>query len=87
MSKVRTTVIVEESVIEQAKKLAFEQKKTFTQLLEDSLRMTIRESTKPYVRFADLPCFGEGGLLPGIDLEDKDMMDEIERKGGTEWSS
>lgn len=79
MSKVRTTVIVEESVIEQAKKLAHEQKKTFTQLLEDSLRMAIRESAKPYVRFEDVPSFGEGGQL--VDLEDKDLLDEIEREG------
>ena len=76
MSKVRTTLILDEDLLRRAKKQAVDEGTTLTELVDRGIRMAVHEKVAPYV--VRLPSHGEGGLLPGIDLENKDQIEEIE---------
>ena len=67
----RTTVRLDENLLREAKRVAAESGRTFTQLMEDSLRETLarrnaRQSREP----VELLTFNGGGVLPGVDLND-----------------
>jgi hypothetical protein len=79
MSKVRTTVIVEESLLDEVKKLAFERKQTVTEVINQTLRIFVRDAKKPNDQFSDIPAHGKGGQL--IDLEDKELVARLEAEG------
>jgi ribbon-helix-helix CopG family protein len=76
----RTTVRLPDDLMRQVKRLARETDRTLTQLIEDALRATLarRKSTLERSRIS-LPTFGEGGLLPGVDLDDSaSLLDLME---------
>ena len=77
----RTTVRLDDKLLAEAKKLAIDTGRTFTQVLEDALRMALaqqkeRKRTKP----VKLHTFKGNGLQPGVDLSNNaalaDLMDE-----------
>jgi hypothetical protein len=77
----RTTVRLDEKLLAEAKKLAVDSGRTFTQVIEDALRMALaqvreKKRTKP----VKLHSFGGRGLQPGVDLNNNaalaDLMDE-----------
>ena len=71
----RTTVRLNDALFDEAKALAEEQGKTFSALLEDSLRMEIKRSKEPPKRRkVKLPVSKGGGPWPGIDLNNKEQM-------------
>lgn len=60
---------------------AAEQGITLTQLIDEALRERLaRRSEAAAAQRVDLPVYGEGGVLPGVDLSDnralRDLIDE-----------
>lgn len=78
----RTTVRLDEALLERARKEAARRKTTLTSLIEQGLELVLRRPLKrPEDRPALLPeCRAGGGTLPGVDLNDSasllDRMDE-----------
>jgi len=68
----RTTVRLNESLLEQAKREAAKRGTTLTALIEQGLRMAIARRPSPSKRgTVKLPvCEAGGGVIPGIDLDD-----------------
>jgi hypothetical protein len=77
----RTTVRLDDKLLTEAKKVAVETGRTFTQVVEDALRLALaqrgeKKSSKP----VKLHTFGGNGLQPGVDLNSNaalaDLMDQ-----------
>jgi predicted transcriptional regulator len=78
---VRTTVNIDDRLLAEAKLIAARQHRTIGSVLEDALRQLIdTEATKPAGR-ADFQLHTfvpeRTGLLPGVDLEDKDLIADL----------
>lgn len=74
----RTTVNIDEHLLAEAKLIAARTHRTIGSVLEDGLRklideQTSRPSNKPYT----LPDFSRGGLMPGVDIYDRDQIEEL----------
>jgi hypothetical protein len=73
----RTTVRLEDHLLAAAKQRASERGSTLTSVIEDALRESLlREAPRPDERVA-LPRFGQGGLLPGVDLSNNEALRDI----------
>jgi hypothetical protein len=78
----RTTVRLDEALLERARVEAAKRKTTLTSLIEQGLELVLRRPMKAATRhLVVLPeCHAGGGTLPGIDLDDSasllDRMDE-----------
>jgi len=71
----RTTVRLDAQLLAEAKKYAAETGRTFTAVLEDSLRDALsRRSTRPKRSRVRLKTFKGGGVRPGVDLDDSAAM-------------
>ncbi len=79
----RTTVRIEDSLLERAKREAARHGETLTALIERGLRLVLArpESHTPRRR-AKLPtCAAGGGTLPGVDLDDSaSLLDLLENR-------
>jgi hypothetical protein len=76
----RTTVRLDDQLLTEAKEHAAKTGRTLTALLEDALRALLALENRPKrSRSLRLPTYGEGGLQPGVDLDDsaglQDLMD------------
>ena len=77
----RTTIRLDDGLLDQTRRLAVRHGTTLTAIIEESLRERLARSQSglsgPRTR---LTTTGEGGVLPGIDLDDSasllDMMDD-----------
>jgi hypothetical protein len=79
----RTTIRLDERLLTEAKKRAAEKGTTLTALIEDSLREALARRAHPVQRKKiRMITFGEGGLQPGVDLDDTssllDRMDGLD---------
>jgi hypothetical protein len=79
----RTTVRLDEKLLAEAKKLAVDTGRTFTQVLEDALRVALVQRKQPKRRKPiKLHTCGGNGLQPGVDLSSnaavQDLMDEYD---------
>jgi len=74
----RTTVRIDDKLLQQAKLYALETGCTLTKLLEQSLGETLARSKK-YVpgKPVSLITVGGDGVLPGVDLDDSASLLEI----------
>jgi hypothetical protein len=77
----RTTLNINDRLLQTAKKRAIETNRTLTAVIEDALRQSLEGKVlKPAKRRVNLPTSGEGGLLPRVDLDNmsdlQDIMDE-----------
>jgi hypothetical protein len=85
----KTTIRLEDDLLEQAKVCAAEQGITLNQLIEESLRerLTARPQPQNVTPFR-FRSYGKGGVRPGVNLDDnravRDLMDEcvLSRQGG-----
>jgi hypothetical protein len=83
----RTTVRLDEKLLVEAKKLAVDTGRTFTQVVEDALRVALaqRRGKKPS-KLVKLHTFCGNGLQPGVDLNNNaalaDLMDEYDGRLG-----
>ncbi len=77
----RTTVRLEDALLEQAKREAARRGKTLTAMIEQGLRLTLAQSRQKRIRRrVNLPvCRMGGGVLPGVDLDDSSaLLDRME---------
>jgi uncharacterized protein DUF6364 len=79
--QLRTTIRLEESLLEQAKAEAARQNKTLTSLVEEGLHLVLKEAQKPVRRKKIVVPVSKrtGGTWPGIDINNSaellDIMD------------
>ena len=67
----RTTIHLPDDLLAEVKKLSAESHTTVTALIEDALRERLsRRRQKSRSKPLRLTTFGEGGLQPGVDLDD-----------------
>ncbi len=77
----RTTVRLEDRLLEQAKREAARRDQTLTALIEQGLRLVLAQTKAPQRRKpVALPvCRAGGGTLPGVDLSDSAaLLDRME---------
>ena len=77
----RTTVRLDDALLEQAKREAARRQETLTALLERGLRLALAQSrTRQKPRRVVLPVSSaRGGVLPGVDLNDSSaLLDRME---------
>lgn len=69
-----------EDLMRVVKKAAAETDRSLTAVIEDALREHLSRSARPHARRTVLPTDGEGGLQPGIAIDDgrrlRDVLDE-----------
>jgi hypothetical protein len=76
----RTTVNIDERLLAEAKLIAARQHRSIGSVLEDALRALIDKESAPsarqdFVLHTFTPA--RTGLLPGVDLEDKELMADL----------
>ena len=77
----RTTVRLDDALLDRAKREAERRGETLTSLIERGLRLVLANPEKrPLRRRVEIPvCREGGGTLPGVDLDDSaDLLDIIE---------
>ncbi len=76
----RTTIAIDDTILERSKAEALRKKQSLGEFIEDSLRQRLalkKNEVKPAV---GLPTFGDGGTLPGVDLDDSaSLLERMER--------
>lgn len=83
----RTTVRLDDKLLADAKKLAVDTGRTFTEVLEDSLRLSLAQRrAKKRSKPVTLHTFTGNGLQPGVDLNNNaalaDLMDQYDGRFG-----
>lgn len=73
----RTTVNIDEALLQQAKELAVRSSRSLGEVLDDALRMLLAEASPADAEDFSLPTYGGSGLRPGVDLTDKDALAEL----------
>lgn len=75
----RTTVRLDDDLLRNTKAYAASRGMTLTAVLDVALRRLLLEVNSPNPTPIQLPVFGEGGLRPGVDLDNNvallDLMD------------
>ncbi|MGH9641990.1 MAG: hypothetical protein ACRD3Q_06150 [Terriglobales bacterium] len=77
----RTTVRLDEALLERARAEAAKRRTTLTSLIEQGLELVLRRPMKrPDHQPATLPeCHAGGGALPGVDLDDSaSLLDRLD---------
>jgi hypothetical protein len=77
----RTTIRLDDGLIERAKRFGLDRGKTFTTIVREALVAYLARNDKsPRSGKVNLPTSGHGGLQPGVNLDDTanllDIMDE-----------
>jgi hypothetical protein len=71
---VRTTVTIDDRLLQQAKLAAAQSGRTLSDLVDDGLRLLLAQRPARAGGPVTLPVFGGSGVLPGVDLEDKEGL-------------
>ena len=75
----RTTINISDRLLERAKKKALESGRTLTAVIEDALRESLVRRKTRAKKPVRITTYGEGGLLPGVDLNDSaSLLDLME---------
>jgi len=77
----RTTLKIQDTLLEDAKKRALEKRCTVSALVEDALRSCLysRPPETPAQVSEPWPIYGSGGPQPGVDLRDNpDMLERMD---------
>ena len=77
----RTTLNLDDALVQAAKRRALETGRTLTAVIEDALRSVLgRQPAEQRARVTELPTYRGGGLQPGVDLDDSgSLLDVMER--------
>jgi hypothetical protein len=75
----RTTIRLDDALLEQARQEAARRRQTLTELVEQGLRLVLRESHAPRRRKrVSLPVSkNKGGTLPCVDLSDNSALLDV----------
>lgn len=79
----RTTVRLDDALLEQARREAARRGITLTSLIEQGMRLVLRRAPSRLERpVARLPvCHAGGGTLPGVDLDDSaSLLDRLDER-------
>ncbi len=77
----RTTIQIDDDLLARAKVHAARTGRTLTALIEDALRAALAQGRASRHRERiELPVFGSGGLLPGVDLDDSAALLDVMEK-------
>jgi hypothetical protein len=76
----RTTVRLPEDLLTRAKRKAAKEGRTVTSLIEEGLREVVAEKREAELPQRRMPRISQakGGLLPGIDLADGSVLQELD---------
>jgi hypothetical protein len=78
----RTTLDIDDRVLRQAKKLAAEEGKTLTRVIEEALRERLAPRTRTGKKFKLRLLTKNGRLIPGTNLADRDLLyEQMEGRG------
>ncbi|HSO55232.1 MAG TPA: type II toxin-antitoxin system VapB family antitoxin [Actinomycetes bacterium] len=76
----RTTIYIDDALLAEAKQVAARTGRSLTAVVEDALRESLHRRAHTADRAVELPVFGEGGVQPGVDLDDSaallDLMED-----------
>jgi hypothetical protein len=76
----RTTINLDDALLAEAKQVAARTGRSLTAVVEDALRESLHRRRLTTREAVDLPTFGEGGVQPGVDLDDSaallDLMEQ-----------
>ena len=77
--QMRTTVRLDDALLERAKRAAAQRGETLTELIERGLRLVLARPDKhtPRQRVEIPVCHAGGGTLPGVDLDDSAALLDI----------
>lgn len=74
----RTTLAIDDELLAQAKLIAARRHTTLGSVVEDALRRLLEDAPQRGAERVVLPDFGySGGLRTGVDLYDRDLMDDV----------
>jgi hypothetical protein len=78
----RTTLNIQDDLLEKAKQRALDRKCTLGEIVEDALRQSFARKTKGQsTRRTRLPTFRGRGLQPGVDLDSTaSLLDTMEER-------
>lgn len=71
---VRTTVNIDDSLLQTAREAAARSGRTLGAVVDDALRLLLAERPRERAGSVQLPVYGGSGLQPGVDLEDSDAL-------------
>jgi hypothetical protein len=72
----RTTLDIDDLVLRRAKKLAAEEGKTLTQIVEEALRERLAPRARSGKKFKLRLLTKSGRMIPGTNLADRDLLYE-----------
>ncbi len=72
----RTTVTIDDALLQQAKVVAARTNRTLGEVVNDALRVALARSSRKPQRVT-LETDGGSGLQPGVDLLDKEALAEL----------
>jgi plasmid stability protein len=73
----RTTINIDDDLLAEARQVAARTGRSLTAVVEDALRESLHRRHLPARRAVELPTFGEGGVQPGVDLDDSAALLEL----------
>jgi len=80
----RTTIRLDDDLLARVRVLAARTGRTLTRVIEDALRAALAQRRPAGRRERiELPTFGSGGVLPGVDLDDSAaLLETMESRDG-----
>jgi hypothetical protein len=73
----RTTINIDDALLAEAKQVAARTGRSLTAVVEDALRQSLHRRHQASRRAIELPVFGEGGMRPGVDLDDSAALLDV----------
>ena len=74
----RTTVRINDDLLQRAKKRAIDEERTLTSLIEDGLALILAKPKTTRRERVELPVSkASGGVLPGVDLNRSSDLEEV----------
>jgi len=73
----RTTINIDDDLLAEVRQVAARTGQSLTAVVEDALRESLHRRHHTARRAVELPTFGEGGVQPGVDLDDSAALLEL----------
>ena len=77
----RTTVDLPDDLLAEAKARAAREGRSLSELVADAVRSSFQRTAAADRELVELPTFGEGGLQPGVDLDDSAALLDLMERG------